>query len=318
LGDQAGGSWQRGSDEGGVMGNPKSRRLESLLKASKNTAIRRDAWDFSACPHPEQTEACFLYEYSLESESIKRAVSDEKEKFALHLAHEEEHKQWFRANPAPFDKAEHKAWCHRAIQEIPHVLLRPSLRQPLHFLTYCHHFPDKHWLKIPSKERKDIAKMFLPGRLEWGLGPAYMAKQEMIIQSLDQFLANLLKPWNFFPTTNPFPWCSGKHVFSFNWPRSNRMLLQDFKRWLEENRPEDQPSYESTSSGSSRKTSHKDLLKALAALRLLRSFKDNFEEARFHSMDAADRPLYSDQSAWRKAVVKAEQEIEHFEAAMIL
>ena len=291
--------------------------LEALLIASDGPRIKDEAWNFAICPHPEQTEVCCLYEYSLECETVKAEVALLSEKARLRESNMEKTYEWLRAHPAPKNREHEPEYFELARKAIPHFYVTSPLHKDVRFLAYCSHFPEKHWLEIPKPEREEIAKSFQPGRLEWGHTPAHMAKRNMMIELLETFQNSPLRTPQLALQLKPHPAHSAEYVFSLCWPRSDRMLLKDFKNWLEENRPKDQPPFERTGAAPSRKTSHKDLLKALGAVRLLRAFDGNFQEARFHSLDAADKPLYKDQSAWRKAMRKAEDEIECFNARMV-
>jgi hypothetical protein len=144
-----------------------------------------------------------------------------------------------------------------------------------------------------------------------------MEKSGMLIQSLKDYLSNPFRYGGGRLSAVKAAEDSGDFVVSWYWPRSDRKLLQDFKKWLEENRPPDQPPLHKTGESPTRKTSHKDLLKALGALRLIRAFKNNFSEARYRGWEVLDKPLYKDQAAWIKAKNRAEQEIETFRSTML-
>jgi hypothetical protein len=144
-----------------------------------------------------------------------------------------------------------------------------------------------------------------------------MEKSGMFIRSLEDYLSSPFRYTGGRLSAVKVPEHSGDFVVSWCWPRSDRKLLQDFKKWLEENRPPDQPPLHKTGESPTRKTSHKDLLKALGALRLLRAFKNNFRKAYDHAWEVLDKPLYKDQAAWIKAKNRAEQEIETFRSTML-
>ena len=59
--------------------------LEALPKGSNADPIKDGAWNFAECPHPQQTEVCFLYEYSLESKKVKAEVAVMREKSQMRL-----------------------------------------------------------------------------------------------------------------------------------------------------------------------------------------------------------------------------------------
>lgn len=130
----------------------------------------------------------------------------------------------------------------------------------------------------------------------------------MRIESLEDFLN---PPIQFAPLT-----LKGHYVFSFSWERSNGKLTEDFKQWLEENRPKDQPGFHLTKHSTSRTTSHRDLLKFLSALRLIRHFEGNLKAVRDHCYLVLGKFLYADDSAWSKAEKKALQEVKRFDKLM--
>jgi hypothetical protein len=195
--------------------------------------------------------------------------------------------------------------------------LPQKLSHDLHFLGTCAHFPTKHWLEIPAGERTQISNLFHPDRLLWGHDAIYMETWGMRIQPLEEYLSDPLRYTGGRLSAVKVPEHSGDFVISWCWPRSDRKLLQDFKKWLEENRPPDQPPLHKTGESTTRKTSHKDLLKALGALRLMRAFENDFGKARYHALEVLDKPLYKDQAAWIKAKNRAGQEIEAFQRRML-
>jgi hypothetical protein len=305
--------------------------------------IKDAEWNFALCPHPKQTEACYLYEYSLECDSIKAEAKKLRQKQVLSEANRKKFEKWVRLNPMPrtqgverdtsCDSAiahcenylmagaikggERDRWCERALKANPDIIVTTKLSHDLHFLGTCAHFPTKHWLEIPAGEREHLAKQFTPDRLQWGHDAFHMEKRGMLIQSLEDYLSSPFRYAGGRLSAVKLPEHSGDFVVSWCWPRSDRKLLQDFKKWLEENRPTDQPPFHKTSESTSRKTSHRDLLKALGALRLTRAFKNDFGKACNHAWAVLDKPLYKDQAAWIKATNRAKQQIETFQSKML-
>jgi hypothetical protein len=320
-----------------------ARLLTAVAKSSNDAPIKVEEWNFSLCPHPKETEACYLYEYSLECDSIKAEAEKLKQKHVLSEANRQKFERWVRLNPMPYTQGvepdtscesavahcenyvmagatkggERDRWCERALKANPNIIVTTKLSHDLHFLGTCAHFPTKHWLEIPAEERAQIGNLFHPDRLQWGHDAFHMERRGMLIQSLEDYLGNPLRYTGGWLSSVKVPEHSGDFVVSWCWPRSDRKLLQDFKKWLEENRPPDQPPLHKTGESTTRKTSHKDLLKALGALRLTRAFKNNFSEARYHAWEVLDRPLYKDQAAWIKAKNRAGQEIEAFQRRML-
>src|SRR5262249_53387714 len=162
-----------------------------------------------------------------------------------------------------------------------------------------------------------VGNLFHPDGLQWGHDAFHYEKSGMLIQSIEEYLSSPFTYTGSWFSTVKVPGLSGDFVISWFWERSDRKLLLDFKKWLEENRPQDKPPLHKTGESPTRKTSHKDLLKALGALRLIRAFKNDFSEARYHTWEVLDKPLYKDQAAWIKAKNRAEQEIETFQSTML-
>ena len=295
---------------------PGAERLLTAVAKSVSDAPKVEEWNFSLCPHPNETEACYLYEYSLECDSIRAEAKKLREKSILSAANEQKFKRWLRRNPMPRTRGiEQDRWCKRALKANPNVVVTTKLSYELHFLGDCAHFPSKHWLQISAEERAQLGNLFRPDRMQWGHDAFHMETRGMLIQSVEEYLSSPFR--NIGDWLPSVPEHSGDFVVSWCWPRSNRKLLQDFKEWLEENRPPDQPPLHKTGESTTRKTSQKDLLKALGALRLMRAFKNNFSEARYHAWEVIDKPLFRDQAAWIKAKNRAEQEIEAFKGRML-
>jgi hypothetical protein len=302
-----------------------------------------EEWNFAVCPHPTETEVCYLYEYSFECDSIIAEAKKLRQKHVFREANRKKFEKWFRLNPMPptqgvepdtccesaiahcenyvmagaWKGGERDRWCERALKANPDIIVTTKLNYDLAFLGTCAHFPARHWLEIPAGEREQVAKQFTPDRSQWGHDAFHMEKRGMLIESLEDYLSSPFRYTGGQFSAVKVPQHSGDFVVSWCWPRSDRKLLQDFKKWLEENRPPDQPPLHKTGESPTRKTSHKDLLKALGALRLMRAFKNNFTEAYNHAWEVLDKPLYKDQAAWIKAKNRAEQEIETFQSTML-
>jgi hypothetical protein len=278
-------------------------------------------WNFADCPHPEQTRACYLYEYSIESDLVKAEVEAVRKRWILQESPSVKQKirDWWQSNPKPpssfatLPTQELREWLRKFREAIPEADPTTKLSSDLHFLLYCEHFSTKHWLEIPAAEQKLIAQQFYPDRhwtrpsilltdpVQWA---RWSEAKPMSIEPLEDFLNPSIR---FAPLT-----LKGNYVLSFNWERSNRKLTEDFGQWLEENRPKDQPGFHLTKQSTSRATSHRDLLKSLSALRLIRHFEGNVRAARDHGY-VSEKSLYEDESAWRKAEKRALQEIKRFD-----
>lgn len=278
--------------------------------SSMKIRLKDEAWNFAPCPHPQQTEACYLYEFSRENKAILDEVAVLSERIAWRKAHDAEIRAWLSEilaeNPSP-DLTELN---QRATRLFPHFHVTSRLHRDLTFLAGCSQFPKMHWLELKTEQRRKIAHFIKPDRTRRGFKPEHLATQPTLIMPLKEYLALGLSDFH-------LPERSDKQVFSVFWPRSDRDHIADFKQWLTENRPPDQPPAECTSSSASRKTSPRDHLKCLAAFRLLRAFKKP-QKAREHTYDRLGKMLYLDDSAWLKAAKKAALEIEDFQRRFLL
>jgi hypothetical protein len=269
-----------------------------------------ERWNFDACADAEQTHTCYLYEYSIESEAIKTEVAAVRARWDLRESPAVKRKiaDWWKANPcpvAPLGSPEQREWGRKIRESIPEAIVITQLYSGLYFLCYCNHFPAKHWPGIPLEEREKIARALLeshqwlpldhPARLE--ATRMFIVPMEDIVATPSHVITSLFIP---------------QYGFSLYWERSDRKLLIDFKEWLRRTRPKDKPTFHSTKESTSRKTTDKELLKSLSALRLLRHFEGSVQRARDHCEEVLKRSLYSDESSWRKAEVKALKEIRRF------
>ena len=289
--------------------------IEAVKNVVRNPPIKDAAWDFSVCPHPAQTEACYLFEYSREADAVKMEMAETRAKMAWRNAHEPEIAAWLEANPCPVQRAERDAWLKRAPELFPHIVVTTELQSDLHFLLGCSFFPEQHWMEMPRQQRDEIAKRLHPERYRFYGSFAEIALIPLHIQPLQEF--DEFRSTSALYVSRQLAGESGYQVFSLFWARSDRKLIHDFKLWLEENRPKNQPGVEHTKESASRRTNPKDYLKALSALRLLKAFRGDFEGARTHAFERLDKMLYKDQSAWLKAARRAEQEITHFQLRML-
>jgi hypothetical protein len=296
----------------------KTRRPAQL----KTTPLPEDQWDFAACPHPEQTKACYLYEYSIDSKLVKREVEAQRRKWILQKSPSVKQKvaDWWQSNPKPpgggfasLPTKEEREWLRKFREAIPEADPTTKLHQDLHFLLACEYFPEKHWLEIPVGERQLIAKEFYPDRHRTGswTDPLQSALRleasPLRIEPLEDFLNSESSP--LYARLG----LKGHYVFSFSWERSSRKLTDDFGQWLEENRPKDQPGFHLSKQSTSRTTSPRDLLKNLSALRLIRHFDGDVDAARDHYHLVLCKFLYKDDSAWKRAAKKALREIKRFD-----
>jgi len=279
----------------------------------------REAWDFGNVP-TDEIEPCYLYEYSRENPGIIREVTAtlNRQHYAESEAARKRRSAWFRSNPEPREERQRKVWRVK-MNEIKDCVTTTKLDYEIHFLVDLAEdgmFPERYWLEIEPHRRRKTLFLFRPDRLRWGDDPASMETRQLLIQTFESFLewrqlcGGLLR--------FKHPHYSGPQVFNVCWARSDRKLTRDFAKWLKESRPKDQPGFQVSRHGGSRRTTPRDLLKALAALRLVRAFKGDVTTARFHTLETPlDKPLYKDQAAWIKATNRAKREIEIFESKML-
>lgn len=294
--------------------------MPKRLKAKLLSVGRRTneaEWNFSGRASPEELEACYHYEYARESTAIRAEVEASREKRRAYDAAKDKFMEWCKENPPPSvdQRQAFKEWGAKARKVWPPIGTR--LMPKLHFLFECAAFPETPWQSLTREAKEEIWRRFSPFRRRWGHTAEDLAGQPILIQCAEAYFGNplALSPEVLARLKQPDE--SGCLVFSWYWARSDRMLLEDFRRYLKENRPASQPPLERTSERQSGRTSPRDLLKLLGAWRLLRAFGGDIGRARFHSVDPKDKPLYKFDSAWLKAANRAKAEIPAFEARML-
>ena len=261
------------------------------------TGPPEEHWHFARCPHPEQTRACYLYEYSLASNVVRTEMEAVRKKLALAESPLIQQKiaEWWKANPRPPGNPfaagrtqELQEWFRKFREAIPEADRTTKLKSDLHFLISLNYFPVRHWLEIPATERQRIAQELYPDRHRSGSlhDPAQLARRleadPIMIESLEDFLFR------------PFPplTLQGYYVFWISWERSNRKLREDFGLWLEKHRPKNQPGFHRTRQSTSRATTERDLLRNLSALQLSRHFANNAGRAKNYYYEQTGKFLY--------------------------
>ena len=102
-------------------------------------------------------------------------------------------------------------------------------------------------------------------------------------------------------------------MFRFNWARSNELLAEDLVEWLKDNRPSDRQQFDK-----GHRTSYRDMLKTLGALRVLHYFEGDTQSAGDYTAnslkdkDGEPKSLYADPSDWRKAERRAKELLGRF------
>ncbi len=284
--------------------------------AGPQTGRPEEHWNFAKCPHPEQTRACYLYEYSLESRAVVAVVEAYREKRVLREspAIRQRIAEFWAATPPPppssfAENQKVQEWQRKLHAAIPEADVTTKLNFDLFFLIDCEYFPGKHWLELPFAERSWIARQFHPHPSRSGslLDPAVLATRlEANPLSIESFQEWLCGPC-------PLLTVEGYYVFSVNWERSNRKLIEDFKHWLVKTRPKDRPPFHLTQGSTSRRTTERELLKKLSVMRLSRHFGGNTACAKEHCYQETGIFLYRDEAAWKKAEKAALSEIERFD-----
>jgi hypothetical protein len=173
------------------------------------------------------------------------------------------------------------------------------------FRTFFRHlpeFPDSPWLKLDPAKRQNVREA-----CEQIEGPFVPVGPERYVNDEQQY--------PYFPTDlGPFELRS-VHAVEVDWTASDEAILTAFVRWRDANRPAHDVILESRGRGGAR-----ELLKFLAACRLMRHFDNNWiagsewvdGHAPKHGDDKKNDgvPRYKDDPAWRKAAAKAERLIE--------
>jgi hypothetical protein len=139
----------------------------AVAKSPSDAPIKVEEWNFSLCPHPKETEACYLYEYSLECDGIKAEAEKVKQRHVLSEANRKKFEKWVRLNPMPATEGiepdiccesaiahcenyvmagawkggARDSWCERALNANPNVIIttktksRPSFSWHLRSLS---------------------------------------------------------------------------------------------------------------------------------------------------------------------------------------
>ncbi len=300
-------------------------------------------WDFSKSKLPdEQCEAAYLWEYSLglgPEDSVRTAILEESEavKRQQKIRETRAFLRWLKCHPEPSweDLERVVDWNAEAERSFPELRHESKLMGrnsgAVRWLIENPFFPDRHWLDLEQTVRMKLSeahsRLFMMSRranlkltevqgtfgitrrgIHW-LYPLSPLDSELGLLRQELF-GNPMgfegQGSNGISTDNRW---EAWQVFGFNWARSNRQILSDFKSWLEENRPEDRPHF-----AVSRQTSFREKLRCLGALRVLIWFGLNTSKAiNFTARRSREhKPLYSEPSDWRKVQAKAKIRLAHF------
>jgi len=232
---------------------------------SDRISLTRDEWDFSSLPK-EQVEQCFLWEFSRESEAVRKAV-----------------KRWRQQKRQPLP-----AWCKADDPEEARQLLSHSMpRIPRGIYIDRLEFPKQPWLSVPQPTRRQWLKD-LPEIRKEGF-------QSITLRELPRNLQRILK--------YRFSAYAELVAFRIDWRLDNTELREQFRLWLKDHRPEDVKT-ETVKGKGSRVEQMRAGLKSLAALRLLRCMTWKIAEEASAPADA-DKPLFDGQSSWNRAKKRA-------------
>src|SRR5437016_851338 len=100
---------------------------------------QRESWDFSPCPI-EQRRACYLYEYSIESEFVRAEVEAVRKKWLLRESPSVKKRidDFWRCDPIPPPGSpEREDWNKRRQEAIPEAIVPTTLPAELYFLFDC-------------------------------------------------------------------------------------------------------------------------------------------------------------------------------------
>ncbi len=247
-------------------------------------ALPRQEWAmFEDCPE-EQLVPCFYYEYARHVSEICEAVKRHRE-----------------CNDPSLD------WVGGLAYQGGLSLYLACVLHPLR-----RYFPKTPWLDLPDNKRKSFAdltntKQYL-NRLDW---------ESQVHKGYDSCTGSVdnLKDWAFR---------DGKHIRTYldhlshreddqpvtyfvhrvNWDKSDNVLVAEYRDWLARHRGA-RPPKETRG-----KTSPRERLKALAALRLLKCF--DWNQAAVETKTVLGTPLYVEQSEWIDAARSAQDFLNAF------
>jgi hypothetical protein len=152
-------------------------------------------------------------------------------------------------------------------------------------------FPATAWLTIPPNTRQQRLKKYgaTPKHPDPKEPPSLTAGVDRLRGADGKLRSSVTTEWptGFFTTIQ---------VIEVDWKLSCKELLRRFQAYLEQNRPKGALKWEVRG-----RTSYRDRLKALGALRLMRHCKGNWRVAAQIAFNASEKDLYSNQTAWLRA-----------------
>lgn len=229
-------------------------------------------WDFSQCPS-ERLYYCWAYEFARESPTLILHYREEQK-----LAKEHPDQWMFDA-----DGNWHHT-VHRWGRNPPFP--RPI---PVNELVIAPGFPEVPYLQT----KHDPFRVSPSGRL-W----TTKEKLERLVSNGHQ--DDFKQLGRDEDELNQIPWLPKAHVVRVRWDYSNKELMKAFKLWLEKNRPF--PAIQD-GRGKSKLKKYETDLKALAAYRLMRTFK--VPEAMDYMKKCGRNPLFQKECDWSTAKSRA-------------
>jgi hypothetical protein len=301
----------------------------------------------------DQTLAAYYWEFGLETpEVITEVEAVRKKKVLSQKVDLNAVRKWRAANPFPGvgDTKQLNEWLSRFNKQFPDYNVTMKLRDDYTgFLINWSEFPHQHWLQVPEKIRANKNRLRPEkNQLIWQ-GAIYKAEYWLKRGEATKFdtepsfyfktntglcchtsINSLLSPgmdyWPDWKETTQSPWGFASadgwdelRLVKLNWARSDRKLKADFAEWLKENRPHDRQPFHKMREDDSRRTTERELLKALGALRLLRHFRGDWRAAADYTSGYCKdkrgnfKPLYAEQSEWHDAEKRAQKALGEFQ-----
>jgi hypothetical protein len=294
----------------------------------------------------DETRAAYYWEFGIETPDVIKEVEElRKRRDQDRLFDSKMLQEWCATNPkSENDPAKCIARVNRLRERFPGLRCTSFHDSDIHFLSDWPEFPSQHWLQIPERPQKRKARLLFPqpgsvsffDGLRWdesqvfdtAVGTFYTNGSDLFWRDstpdIDRLLGGIRLSAKYLPTDKT-PWGASSEdrwteyrVVKLNWARSDRKLKADFAAWLKENRPDDRQPYHKSKNSDSRRTTERDLLKALGAYRLLRHFNADWNAAaNFSAQFCTDKrgnpkPLYVEQCEWHDAENKAAKALTDF------
>jgi hypothetical protein len=301
----------------------------------------------------DQTSAAYNWEFGLETPEVIAEVEAVREKKVLsEKVDMNAVRKWHAANPYPgvCETKQSNEWLTRFNRQFPDYIVTMKFRDGITgFLINWPEFPSQHWLQVPEKLRADKKRLRpLKNQIDWqgdmlkaetwlkrgeatkfDTEPSFFFKTYTGLcchTSTSSLLSSGLDFWPNWKATTKSPWGFASadgwdelRLVKLNWARSDRKLKADFAEWLKENRPDDRQPFHELREDDSRRTTERELLKALGALRLLRHFQGDWGAAAGYSgsfckdKQGKAKPLYAEQSEWRDAEKRVQKALGEFQ-----